>query len=212
MILPSCVKVLLNAILAPILSMWALKQFNLFEFISLIPVDRQFDFGLTAYLALSEALLVYLETFAEKHTAQISCIFYSEKSFKDENNTPKIVCGQTSSHVAKIYCEIHISGNTALLRKAKLTLTIPSWVTSQISANETVLSYSENTLCWSFANLIANSNEKESQAEHTILIPFIDEEEVSSSSSIVLRPELQGWLSKLRVSFKSNKFQLANKE
>lgn len=211
MILPSFLKILIKAFLVPVCAVLALNKFNIFEFISLVPIDKQFDLGLTAYLALFEALFLFAETKLNAHTAKISLIFYTQKSYKDIKNIPKIVCDQSSSHVANISCDIHISGNTKLLRKTRLTLSLPSWVSSQVSASEVVLSYSDDTIIWSFSNLLANSGEKECHAEHTISIPFIDQETVSCSS-LLLKPELNGRFSKYRISFECNGFQLCNRE
>lgn len=208
---PTVIQVLIKAILIPIISMAALNKFNLFDFISLVPEDRRFDMGLTAYLAIFEALFLFLEKCIEGRRAGISCVFYAKKAEKNENNTPKIICGSSTSNVAYIYCDIQTSGNAKLLRKVSVSLKLPDWVSSQIPQNETVARYKDNTLIFAFDKLIPESNSREYIATHTVQIPLIETSN-AGCSSVVLKPQLNCKLKKICISLNTNSFQLCNKE
>lgn len=208
---PTLLKVLIKAIAIPIISMFALNRFNLFEFISLVPEDRYFDIGLTAYLAIFEALFLFFEKWIESQRASITCVFYVKKTEKNEKNTPKVVCGSSTSHVANIYCDIQTTGNNKLLRKVSVSLNLPDWVSSQIPQNETVAHYKNNTLVFAFDKLIPESAGREHVALHTVQIPFIETAN-EGYSSVVLKPQLNCKLTKIYVSLSTNSFQLCNKE
>lgn len=71
-------------------------------------------------------------------------LFKSEMD-KDRKNIPSIICDETIG-VATIDCYIELTGNLERLRKCKLQMQLPSWLTAQISTSDTVLSCTGNLL------------------------------------------------------------------
>ena len=45
--IPSAIRILLKALLVPLIAVFFLNQFNIFEYITFVPEDYKFDVGLT---------------------------------------------------------------------------------------------------------------------------------------------------------------------
>lgn len=129
-------KILLKAILIPIVAVLGLSKFNLFEYITFVPEEYQYEIGLTAYLALIETLYGVGESFIDSKKAKVVCVFFKSETDKDRKNIPSIICDETIG-VATIDCYIELTGNLERLRKCKLQMQLPSWLTAQISTSDT---------------------------------------------------------------------------
>lgn len=205
--------IIAKAICVPLISMVAVNKWNVIahlDFLLHIQKDKQFDLCLTVYLAVAEGICTCIEKLIQSKSAKISCVFYTRASEKNEKNIPRIVCSTETAHVAKIFCDIEVTGNLKAIRKESLELTLPEWVSSQIPQNETVLKYNNQTLIWSFKKLIPE-NTKSSSAKHTIEIPFIDNMD-EGISSVCLQPQRVGLIKRPWIGLNTNKFELCNRE
>ena len=73
------IKIFLKAILIPIVTVWGLSKFNVFEYITFIPEDYQYEIGLTVYLALIEALYEFGEKFVDSKRQKLYVSFLNRK-------------------------------------------------------------------------------------------------------------------------------------
>lgn len=103
--IPVSVKVILRAILGPVFAVIALAKFNLFEYITFIPTEYQYEVGLTVYLACAEALLEIIQRCGEKNCAKITCIFYRKANEINLSNIPAISCSSSTAGCASIKCK-----------------------------------------------------------------------------------------------------------
>lgn len=210
--IPVSVKVILRAILGPVFAVMALAKFNLFEYITFIPTEYQYEVGLTVYLACAEALLEIIQRYGEKNCAKITCIFYRRSNEINISNTPAISCSSSTAGCASIKCKIILEGSPKVLRKCQLRLVLPAWLSSQVEANCGLLSYHDQTLTFSFEKAIPVNNQRAAYVEELITIPFILNENDGVLLNI-LQPELViPWPQKLIINCATNRFQISNKE
>ena len=210
--IPVSVKVILRAILGPVFAVIALAKFNLFEYITFIPTEYQYEVGLTVYLACAEALLEIIQRCGEKNCAKITCIFYRRANEINLSNIPAISCSSSTAGCASIKCKIILEGSSKVLRKCQLRLVLPAWLSSQVEANSGLLNYRDQILTLSFGNAVPVNNQKATYVEELITIPFILNENDGILLN-VLRPELViPWRQKLKINCSTNSFQISNKE
>lgn len=199
------IKILLKAILIPIVAVWGLSKFNLFEYITFVPEEYQYEIGLTVYLALIEALYGFGENFIDSKKAKVVCVFFKSETDKDGKNIPSIICDETIG-VATINCYIELTGNLERLRKCKLQMELPSWLTAQISASDTVLSYIGNQLIWEFNKMLPETGISNQSATYKNKISLI--KNISGNNiSIRLEPQMKGVKG---IGFETNGFKVQN--
>ena len=73
------ITIILKAILVPIVAIFFLNKFNLFEHITFVPEEYQYEIGLTAYLALIEALYGFGENFINSKKASVVVCYPSSR-------------------------------------------------------------------------------------------------------------------------------------
>lgn len=202
---PTIIKIILKAILIPILVVWCLNKFNLFEYITFVPEEYQYEIGLTVYLALVESLFGFGENFIDSQKAKVVCVFFESEADKDEKNIPSIICDETIG-VATINCFIELTGNLGRLRKCKLKLEVPSWLTAQVGTSDTVLSYAGNLLTWEFDKILPETGISNQSATYKGKISLI--KNISGNNiSIKLEPQMQKIIG---VRFETNGFKIQN--
>lgn len=199
------IKIFLKAILIPIVTVWGLSKFNVFEYITFIPEDYRYEIGLTVYLALIEALYEFGEKFVDSKKAKVVCIFFKSETDKDGKNIPTIICDATIG-VAVINCYIELTGNLGRLRKCKLQMELPSWLTAQISASDAVLSYTGNLLTWEFSKMLPEMGIGDQSATYKSKISLIRN---TSENNISIKLEPQMKKTKC-ISFETNGFKVQN--
>lgn len=204
--IPAIVKLLLKSLIIPIIVVISLSYFNLFQYITFVPEDYCYEVGLTVYFAIAEALYSLAENCIKQNQAIVKCIFYSSDVDKDMNNNPTIVCNSGMLGVATINCHIELKGNLKKLRKCKINLNLPEWLSSQVSKSDIVLNYSQNQLNWKFQNLLPETGIVIQTAEYKNKISFIKSTE-DSNLSIVLRPQISKCFG---VSFETNYIKIQN--
>ena len=210
--IPVTVKILLRAVLGPTFAVLALSRINLFSYITFIPVEYQYEVGLTAYLAFAEAVLEIVERYGENSSAKITCIFYKKANEININNTPAISCSAITANCATIKCKIVLAGSPKVLRRIKLNLVLPDWLSSQVEASNRLLNYKNQTLSMSFEKIIPRNNQKSVYIEEEITIPFIQNADEGTLLSI-LKPDLDvPWYDRIRLMCIVNSFQISNKE
>lgn len=202
---PDVIKILLKAIIIPVIVVYGLCKFNLFEFITFVPKEYQYEVGLTVYLAVAETVYGLIQTYVEQKKAVIKCIFYRTEPDKDINNTPTITCSRNVG-VATIDCHIVLSGNLKRLRKCNFIIDLPSWLTSQVSVSDTVLNYSNNQLCWRFDRLLPTDGINNQMAEYKSKLSLIKNQE-DNNLAIILEPHIKKIYG---VKFETNAFRVQN--
>lgn len=199
------IKIMLKAILIPIVAVLCLGKFNLFEYITFVPEEYQYEIGLTVYLALIEALHGFGKNFINSKKAKIACVFFKTETDKDEKNVPFIICDETIG-VATINCYIELTGNLKRLRKCKMQMELPSWLTAQVSTSDTVLSYTGNLLIWEFDKMLPETGISNQNAAYKNKISLI--KNISGNNiSIKLEPQMK----KIKgIAFETNGFKIQN--
>lgn len=210
---PVLIKIALEALLIPLIAMFLLHKFNLFNYITFIPENYRFDAGLTCYLAILEALFETVIYFLSKQQADIVCVYYRDKREMNITNAPVIVCEESMGGTASFRCHVKISGNIKRLRSAGISMELPSWVTAQIERNDLVMSYENNTLSWDFKRLLPEKSDFEQFAEYDSKIGII-RTQADNSLSIKVQPQFQNkrLFEGLGIRFKSNHVVIMNKE
>lgn len=199
------ITIILKAILVPIVAIFFLNKFNLFEHITFVPEEYQYEIGLTAYLALIEALYGFGENFINSKKASVVCVFFKSETDKDEKNIPSIICDEAVG-VANINCNIELTGNLGRLRKCKLQMELPSWLTAQVSNSDTVLSYTGNLLIWEFDKLLPETGISNQSATYKSKISLIKNTS-GNNISIKLEPQIKRIIG---IAFKTNGFKIQN--
>ena len=128
---PSAIRILLKALLVPLIAVFFLNQFNVFEYITFVPEDYKFDVGLTLYLAILEALAEILEHLYSNALAEVECIFFQKAEDINIKNTPVFVCSDQTAGVTSISCKVQLTtliiskkpGNTGISRDIRTEFT-----------------------------------------------------------------------------------------
>lgn len=198
--------IFLKSIITPIIGIYIASKFNIFEYVSFIPEDQTFSFGIAAYIALLECIYVKLNQFIVKHLkAEIECLFYVDKHVANIVNMPITSFIQD---VAYINCKVTIKGVTKKLKKNSLVISMPKWVEIQSANNLTGYTNNEkNQFILSFDRIISGMGKVVDEATVDIKIGIIRNSAKEELSSIIT-PYLS---KKFLYNFTFNKFQITNK-
>lgn len=209
--IPSAIRILLKALLVPLIAVFFLNQFNVFEYITFVPEDYKFDVGLTLYLAILEALAEILEHLYSNALAEVECIFFQKAEDINIKNTPVFVCSDQTAGVTSISCKVQLKGNVKRLKNCRLSLELPNWLTSQIPQNSQMMLYSGNTLIWKFDTILsANAIVDEQSATVTTTIPLI-RTKGDEILTVVLQPELLSPIKHFGVKLTTNSVKIQNR-
>lgn len=203
--LSTIIKVLLKSIIIPIVVVFGLSKFNLFEYIAFIPKDYQYEVGLTVYLAVLETVVGLIESWMEQKKAKIMCIFYISESDKNISNTPLVICDNDMG-VANIKCHLEVSGNLKRIRSCTFKLELPSWLTAQINVQDTVLKYEGNTLIGKFDRMLPRTGTSNILATYNSKIALIKNSS-GDNMTIDLKPEI---CKNIGITFVTNGFRIQN--
>lgn len=202
------IKAIIKHFILPLIAIFIIVKFNLFSYIRFIPEDYRFEGGLAVYLGIIGSIYESIENALEKKKAKITCTFYVYD--KEINNIPTIVCDDNSNGTAFLNCHIELEGNLKKLRNSSILLSLPEWLTSQVSSNDIVLNYNNNNqLLWTFDKLLPERGNQNQKAEYNQKIPFIINR-ADSSLSILLKPQIEQTKRYIGVSFESNGFKVEN--
>ena len=209
--IPSAIRILLKALLVPIIAVFFLNQFNIFEYITFVPEEYKFDVGLTLYLAILEAFAEILDHLYSNALAEVECIFFQKPEDINIKNTPVFICSDQTEGVVSISCKVKLKGNVKKLKKCRLSMELPNWLTSQISQDSQMMLYSDNTLTWKFDTVLsANAIINEESASAMTMIPFIRTigDEILT---VVLRPRLISPIRHFGVRLITNSVKIQNR-
>lgn len=205
--IPMPIKVFLKSAILMLIAVFCLNKYNFFEYITFIPKDHLYETGLTVYLSVVEAIYAVVVSKTKKNEAKIRCIFYISEINKDIKNTPVIICDENMG-VATISCHLELSGNVKKLRKSKLCLKLPEWLTSQANASDVVLEYFQNCLSWEFDRMLPETGFNGQIAECKNKISFI-RNVADNNMSIELKPQIE---KKCGVKLETNSIIIRNGE
>ncbi|MGG7160222.1 hypothetical protein [Clostridium baratii] len=134
-------------VLVSILSLWLISCFNIIEYLNIFPKDKRFDICLALYLTVIQILINiidnHIKNVINKNISEIQVIFYKNRENKNININP-IVNLNREVGVGQIRCELNINGNTKNLKNTKLAISLPNWVTTQLTLRECTVQDFEN--------------------------------------------------------------------
>lgn len=122
--------ILSKALVLPTVAVYLTNQFDLFAWIKQLQPGKSFDFSVAAYMAIAEATVFLLEDLYRQSSAKVDIIFYKHRDEENESNYP-VVKIKKSNGVASIRCAIRLRGKPEKLRKLKVIMRFPEWVSSQ---------------------------------------------------------------------------------
>ena len=207
------VKIFVGALIIPIASLFLISKFNLFSYFDFIPVDYRFEAGLGSYMFVLDAIYEYIVALISDRYTKITFIIYKTKNEMNIRNTPTVVCSESNSGVASFNCNVILEGNLKKLRKIKVLLPLPLWVTSQISQDDDSISSSTEGVIWNFSKLLPSNGVYQQSIECTSKVPLIKNQN-NNTLSIKVRPQLvkkHCWSAR-GIEFKSNKVVIKNGE
>lgn len=201
----SIIKILIKAVVLPIIAMFMLNKWNLCEYITFIPEDYRFEAGLALYMAILEAVAEFIEYFIAKANATITCTFYTDERREDRHAKPTIQMSDSSMGIASVWCHIILDGNYKILSGTEICLDIPQWFSAQLDANSS-LNQNNHQIKWDVSTLLPeHDNKKDVHTETRMKISFIRNNE--NDASIVLEPTIK---KRFGLEFETNGITIQN--
>ena len=201
----SIIKILIKAVVLPIIAMFMLNKWNLCEYITFIPEDYRFDAGLALYMAMLEAVAEFIEYFIAKANATITCTFYTDERREDRHAKPTIQMSNSSMGIASVWCHIILDGNYKKLSGTEICLDIPQWFSAQLDANSSLVQ-NDHQIKWNVSLLLPeHDNKKDVHTEMRMKISFIRNNE--NNVSIVLEPTIK---KRFGLEFETNGITIQN--
>lgn len=204
-------KTVIISFITPIISIFVVDRFNLFEYIKFdsLSSDKIYEMGLTAYMTIVGVIINLIYDFLESKRTSIVCIFYTQEKNINIENTPLVVCDDEVGYTS-ISCHIEAKGNLKRLKKCKLNLSLPSWLDTQLNSNNIVVDYCDRNLIWNLGNILQQNSSKQQYAQYSIKIPLLKNDGNDSSViEIDLAPEMK---KKIGINFKTNTFKVRNRD
>ncbi len=203
----SIVKILVKAIMIPLVAMFALSRWNVCDYITFIPGDYRFEAGLTLYMAVLEGIVGFVEYFITQKYTIIKCIFYDNERREDTNVKPVISISGEGLDVASVGCHIVLDGYWKHLKESEIVLDIPNWFSVQPDITG-VITQVDGKLTWNIsAFLPTHDNGKKQHLESRMKLSFIRNS--SSAIEIDLEPTLN---KKVGKEFTTNGLTIRNVE
>lgn len=201
----SIIKILIKAVVLPIIAMFILNKWNLCEYITFIPEDYRFEAGLALYMAMLEAVAEFIEYFIARANATITCTFYTDERREDRHAKPTIQMSGSSMGIASVWCHIILDGNYKKLSGTEIYLDIPQWFSAQLDANSS-LEQNNHQIKWNVSILLPeHDNKKDVHTETRMKISFIRNNE--NDASIVLEPTIK---KRFGLEFETNGITIQN--
>lgn len=203
----SIIKILIKAVVLPMIAMFMLNKWNLCGYITFIPEDYRFEAGLALYMAILEAVAEFIEYFIAKANATIACTFYTDERREDRHAKPTIQMSDSSMGIASVWCHIILDGNYKILSGTEICLDIPQWFSAQLDANSS-LNQNNHQIKWDVSTLLPeHDNKKDIHTETRMKISFIRNNE--NDASIVLEPTIK---KRFGLEFETNGITIQNME
>lgn len=201
---PSFWVALIKGIIFPLLGIFILGKYNIFEDITFVPKEYAFEVGLTTYFVFLEFIYLKVSNYIDLYCkASIKCLFYSDIHLKKLSNIP-IIC--FVEDVSYINCSISLKGGVKKLINNSLIISFPDWVEIQ-ETNGSVGDVNEkNQLIINFNKIISKDSKIEEGSTVDIRIGMIRNLAPDKYSNIIVPT-----ISKKRLAkFSFNKFELHN--
>ena len=147
-------KIIVGALLIPILSLFLISKFNFFSYFSFIPGDYQYEAGLGSYMFVLDVIYEYVVYHILRGQAKITFIMYKSECEINVNNTPTVVCSDNNYGVGSFNCNIKLEGNIKKLRRTRILLPLPPWLTYQIPKSDEIVSSTDDGIIWDFSNIL----------------------------------------------------------
>lgn len=194
--------IIVKCLLTPIIAVFLVYKWNLFESITFIPNDYVFEVGLAAYLGFLEWLYARLLCVIKENEAKIECLFYCSGQQENIESNPAI---QFRNEVAYINGKINVSGKVKKLCKNNVLITMPNWVDIQIDGCDDLIVI-ENNICKIKIDKIINlRGDTVESTSVKFKIGLIKNYSSNQEYSTVMKPSLE---KKFGYNFTYNKFNL----
>lgn len=203
---------IVKALVLPVISMFILNKFNLFDYISIVPENYRFQAGLTLCLAVTGAIFDYFRHIIERHLIEITCIFYENQESKSISNTPILNCATGGQGVGSVWCNIKITGNLKNISSCILSINLPKWLSSQTQVDDDILYFDEekNALQFKFDSIASKNNVNDEPFESDISI-YIIQNSIKGSRNQSLKPMINNHWHPF-ISLHTNCFKTIGKE
>nr|WP_294490583.1 hypothetical protein [uncultured Anaerosporobacter sp.] len=195
----SIVVSLIKGIVMPLIAIFLLNCFNLFDYVKFIPSDFTFEVGLAGYLGILECVYFKLHKIFKSRKVNIECIFSCAGQHNSIDNTPQITF---CNDVAIINGSLKVSGRTSKINKNTLLVSFPDWVDIQVK-NNCGISVNNNTCKIDLSKMINKSDTMVEDALFKFKINIIKNYTADVEYSITIKPRLE---KNLGYNFTSNKF------
>lgn len=123
-----------------LLAIYLVQVFNIFEYVSIVPVDDVEEIGLTAYVSILELIRGWVFDWAEKYILEgqsmVTCAFALKGDDVDINHNPSTELRDGNS-IRSVDISIKVKGNKKRIAKGKVSVKFPDWVDIQNSNRET---------------------------------------------------------------------------
>lgn len=207
------IKIIVGAVLLPLSSLFLISKFNIFSYLNFIPIDYRYEAGLGCYIAVLDALYEYITYRISKKKTKITFVFYKVLNEMKIGNVPTIVLSERNNGVATFHCNIRLEGNLKRLRKMKIYLPLPNWITSQVPQSDEIRTSVPDGIVWDFSNILPSISEYEQNIECKSSISLIKTQS-ENELSITVKPQLKKshfWDS-FGIEFNANEVIIQNKE
>lgn len=207
------IKIIANAFLVPLISVFLLNKYNLISQFVFIPEDKRFDIGLICYMAVFESIVDGFAYWIRQQRIFIECIFYGNKNEKDIQNTPTVICQESMGGVAYVHCGIKVVGNVKRLQCCQMIMNLPTWLDVQIGQADIIASFNNQDLIWNISDLISSRGTRDQIAEYNSQISFIRNQS-DNSLKISVKPTLKGvhFWNIIGIKFVTNSVIIMNRE
>lgn len=209
--IPIVIFKILKCVIMPICAIGGISVFNLFEYFSFIPEEYQYETGLAAYLAIMEVALDSVKKYIDSQRSNIECIFYKSEIEKDNEykKISPIAIFDSEMDIANINVCLSVSGDIKYLRKCKLQMEIPSWLTAQTRKEDDVLEYNGHLLIWNLSKLLPRTGSNRQNACYKSKISLIKNNHNNISINLEPQIKIEGYFLKRKmIVFKTNGFKV----
>lgn len=194
--------IIVKCVLAPIIAVFLVDKWNVFERIAFIPDDYAFEFGLAVYLGFLEWLYAGLICKIKENESKIECLFYCSGQQESIESNPAI---RFINEVAYINGKINVSGKVKKLCKNNVLITMPNWVDIQIDDCDDLIVIENNVCKIKIDKIINLRGDTIESTSVKFKIGLIKNYSSNQEYSTVIQPRLE---KKFGYNFTYNKFNL----
>lgn len=195
----------IRGVVFPLIAIWILGKYNIFNDISFIPSDKKFDVGLAACLGLFECFYVCISTkikvFIASNKSEVKCIFWCAGTTPEVSSTPHINFIEDTAH---INVKVQVSGKTSKLSGNKILISFPEWLDVQTD-NDLGINVDKRVCIIDIDKIIDKNTDIIEDTYHTYKISVIKNYSSINGYGTTISPKLE---KKFMSVFNSNKFKI----